>query len=171
MTRTILNYRRASLFRTSCWIYSQLLFLYPDDLYARYGEEMRWVFREELKRAVRHGLKEYMALWRTVLHDTALQMGSTLVSRLGIVGIAVTGALAITLAAASFSLPRRLPEIGEPCLPQVDAASIGTHPKRTQQQRHSQGGRSDKRPTYLTFLQKELNANDRASPGMARTLL
>jgi hypothetical protein len=152
MTRTISNYRRASLFRTSCWIYSQLLFLYPDDLYARYGEEMRWVFREELKRAVRHGLKEYMALWRTVLHDTALQMGSTLVSRLGIVGVAVTGALAITLAAASFSLPRRLPEIGEPCLPQVDAASIGTHPKRTANSSATlKSGRSDE-TAYLPYV-------------------
>jgi len=131
MTRTILNDRGASLFRTSCWLYSQLLFLYPDDLYARYGEEMQWVFREELKRAVRHGLKEYTALWRTVLHDTALQIGPTLVSRLGIVGVAVTGALATTLAAVSFSLPRRLPEIGGPCLPEVYAASNVTHPKRT----------------------------------------
>lgn len=50
MTLNILDGWVVSIFRTSCWMYSQLLFLYPDDLYARYGEEMRWVFREDSKK-------------------------------------------------------------------------------------------------------------------------
>lgn len=58
MTRTLLQVRGRALFRTSCWLYSQILLLYPDDLHTRYGDEMRWVFREELKRAARRGLKE-----------------------------------------------------------------------------------------------------------------
>lgn len=48
---------------------------HPDDLYTRYGDEMQWVFREELKRAARRGLKEYTAVWCSVLRDTALQIG------------------------------------------------------------------------------------------------
>ena len=58
MTKTIFQSRGRAFFRRNCWLYSQLLLLYPDDLYMRYGEEMQWVFREELKRAARHGVKE-----------------------------------------------------------------------------------------------------------------
>ena len=131
MTRIAFSDRGTSLFRTSCWLYSQLLSLYPHDLYTRYGEEMQWVFREELKRAIRTGSKEYMAVWRSVLHDTALQVGPPLVPRLGIMSVAITGALAIMLVSVSFSLPVRLPEIGGSCLPTIYASSNVLQPKQT----------------------------------------
>jgi len=131
MTRIAFSDRGTSLFRTSCWLYSQLLSLYPHDLYTRYGEEMQWVFREELKRAIRKGLKEYLAVWRNVLHDTALQVGPPLVPRLGIMSVAITGALAIMLVSVSFSLPVRLPEIGGSCLPKLYASSNVLQPKQT----------------------------------------
>src|ERR1035441_7594677 len=115
MTRIAFSDRGMSLFRTSCWLYSQLLFLYPDDLYTRYGEEMQWVFREDLKRPIRKGSKEYMAVWRNVLHDTALQVGPPLVPRLGIMSVAITGALGIMLMSVSFSLFLCVPEIGGSC--------------------------------------------------------
>jgi hypothetical protein len=131
MTRIAFRDRGKPLFRTSCWLYSQLLSLYPDDLYTRYGEEMQWVFREELKRAIRKGSKEYMAVWRNVLHDTALQVGPPLVPRLGIMSVAITGALAIMLVSVSFSLPVRLPEIGGSCLPKIYSSSNVLQPKQT----------------------------------------
>lgn len=132
MIRTVFSDKRgASIFRTSCWLYSQLLFLYPDDLYTRYGEEMQWVFREELKRAIHKGSKEYMAVWRNVLHDTALHAGPRLVARLGIMSVAITGALAAMLASVSCSLPLRLPEIGGACLPRVYASNNLLQPKQT----------------------------------------
>ena len=130
MTRLAFSDRGTSLFRTSCWLYSQLLSLYPDDLYMRYGEEMQWVFREELKRAIRKGSKEYMAVWRNVLHDTALQVGPPLMPRLGIMSVAITGALGIMLVSVSFSLPVRLPEIGESCLPKAYSSSNLLQPKQ-----------------------------------------
>src|ERR1035441_7464799 len=131
MTRIAFRDRGTSLFRTSCWLYSQILSLYPDDLYTRYGEEMQWVFREELKRAIRKGSKEYMAVWRNVLHDTALQVGPPLVPRLGMMSVAITGALAIMLVSVSFSLPVRLPEIGGAFLPKNYLSSNAVPPKPT----------------------------------------
>jgi hypothetical protein len=130
-------------------MYSQLLFLYPDDLYARYGEEMRWVFREELKKAVRHGFREYTAVWRSVLYDTALQLGPTLVNRLGIVSVAVAGAITIAAASVSFSLPRHLPEIGGRCFPQVYASNNMIHLKRTF---HSSGTLRNERSRVMAYL-------------------
>jgi hypothetical protein len=87
--------------------------------------------REELMGAIRKGSKEYMAVWRNVLHDTALQVGPLLVARLGIVGVAISGAFTIMLVSVSLSLPVRLPEIGGACLPKVYASSNVLQPKQT----------------------------------------
>ena len=121
MTRTLLQVRGRALFRTSCWLYSQILLLYPDDLYTRYGDEMQWVFREELKRAARRGLKEYTAVWCSVLRDTALQIGPLVTLRFAIVSTAVVGTLAVMLPVL-FAIPTRFPKAEASCLPKVYAS-------------------------------------------------
>ena len=122
MTDTFFSARGRAFFRRSCWLYSKLLLLYPDDLYMRYGEEMQWVFREELKRAARHGLKEYLAMWCTLLRDTALQVGPAAIIRIGIVSSALVGTLAMMMPALS-AIPSSFPKPDPPCLPRVYASS------------------------------------------------
>jgi hypothetical protein len=122
MTDTFFNARGRAFFRRSCWLYSKLLLLYPDDLYMRYGEEMQWVFREELKRAARHGLKEYLAMWCSLLRDTALQVGPAAIIRIGIVSSALVGTLAIMIPVLS-AIPSSFPKPDPPCLPRVYASS------------------------------------------------
>jgi hypothetical protein len=122
MTDTFFNVRGRAFFRISCWLYSKLLLLYPDDLYMRYGEEMQWVFREELKRAARHGLKEYLAMWCTLLSDTALQVGPAALIRIGIVSSALVGTLAMMMPVLS-AIPSSFPKPDPPCLPRVYASS------------------------------------------------
>jgi len=122
MTKTVFRVGGRAFFRRSCWLYSKLLLFYPDDLYMRYGEEMRWVFREELKRAARHGRKEYIAMWCTLLRDTALQVGPAAIIRIGIVSSALFGTLAMMMPVLS-AIPSSFPKPDPPCLPRVYASS------------------------------------------------
>ena len=103
-----------SVFRMSRRLYSCLLALHPDTLYARYGEEMQWVFREELKRAMRRGPGAYIAFWRSTLYDTASQVGPFLLLRLGIVSTAGLATLAIMLPVL-FAIPTHFPKSESPC--------------------------------------------------------
>ena len=122
MTGTVLRIRGKAFFRASCWLYWQLLLLYPDDLYMRYGEEMHWVFREELKRAARRGLKECTAVWCSVVRDTALKVAPLVILRLAIVSTAVVGTLAVMLPVL-FAIPTHFPKVDAPCVPKVYASS------------------------------------------------
>jgi hypothetical protein len=105
-------------FELNCWLYSRLLLLYPDTLYVRYGEEMQWVFREELKRAARSAPKAYMALWCSAMHDTVLQVGPIVLLRLGIMSAAVFGTLAVMLPML-FAIPTRFPKSHDSCVPRI----------------------------------------------------
>lgn len=122
MTRTVLWIRRRAFFRPSCRLYSQLLLLYPDDLYLRYVEEMQWVFQEELKRASRIGFREYMAVWCSVLRDTLLQVGPLVTARFSIMSIAFAGTLAIMLPVL-LAIPTSFPKGKPSCMTEVYASS------------------------------------------------
>ena len=83
---------------------------------------MQWVFREELMRAARLGLREYTAVWCSVLRDTSLEAGPTAILRLGIASTAVVGTLAIMLPVL-LAIPTHFPKPDAPCLPRVYAPS------------------------------------------------
>ena len=104
----------------SSWIFSRLTDLHPDTLHTRYGEEMQWVFREELKRAMRSGTGAYIAFWCSTLYDTGSQVGSLLILRLGIVSTAGLATLAFMLPVLS-AMPTHFPKSEGPCSPRVDA--------------------------------------------------
>lgn len=60
MTTEARAHKRPAPFEFSCRLYSQILLLYPYDLYFRYGEEMYWVFRRRLRDAAGNGASGYL---------------------------------------------------------------------------------------------------------------
>ena len=103
--------------------------LYPRELSLRYGDEMQWVFREELKRAARSGPSEYVMVWCNVFRDTTRQIGPDIMLRFGITSAAIVGTLAIMLPVL-LAVPTRLPPADLPCLPKVYASSMVQQPYR-----------------------------------------
>ena len=53
----------------SCWIYKRMLPLYADSLRYRYGDEMEYLFREQLTDACKEGISGISRIWRSAVYD------------------------------------------------------------------------------------------------------
>jgi pimeloyl-ACP methyl ester carboxylesterase len=58
------------LYRAHCCLFDRLLTLHSDDLLARYGDEMRAVFREALQDAWLEGTTGILRVWSDILAET-----------------------------------------------------------------------------------------------------
>jgi len=88
--------------RVSCWIYNRLLSLQSYELQARYGDEMKLVFQEQLLDASKDGLMAATKAWCSIACDTIFVAGpiyfdrlrlitlSTLMASLLVVGFALS---------------------------------------------------------------------------------
>ncbi|MGI8771587.1 MAG: alpha/beta fold hydrolase [Acidobacteriaceae bacterium] len=85
------------LIALNCWAYEWVLSLYEDRLRFHYGDEMRFMFREQLTCASNKGLPSVAAVWRSVAVDTARLVGPTYVGRLTLVAMSTFAASALVL--------------------------------------------------------------------------
>jgi hypothetical protein len=58
------------LYRAHCCLFDRLLTFQSDDLLARYGDEMRAVFRDELQDAWQEGTTAILRVWSEILAET-----------------------------------------------------------------------------------------------------
>ena len=58
------------LYRAQCWLFDSLLAFHNEDLLAQYGDEIRWVFRDELSDAWQRGPAAIFRVWCDILTET-----------------------------------------------------------------------------------------------------
>src|ERR1700742_3334741 len=58
------------LYRAHCCLFDRLLAFQSDDLLARYGDEMRAVFRDALRDAWQEGTTAILRVWSEILAET-----------------------------------------------------------------------------------------------------
>jgi hypothetical protein len=70
------------VYRAHCCLFDSLLMMQSDDLLARYGDEMRTVFRDELSDAWQEGATAILRVWTNVLTETITLAAPRYVARL-----------------------------------------------------------------------------------------
>ena len=88
------------IYRLHCRLFDCLLNLQSDELIARYGDEIRIVFRGQLSEASRNGPTAVLRVWSSVLAETITLAAPYFVARLRLLLAATTLASIITVSAA-----------------------------------------------------------------------
>ena len=86
-----------TLFKLNCWLYDRTLSLYSGHLRFQHGEEMRFLFRQQLADALRHDPAHVATLWRSVAVDTLTLVGPTYLARLKLLSLSTLGASALVM--------------------------------------------------------------------------
>jgi pimeloyl-ACP methyl ester carboxylesterase len=88
------------MYRMHCCLFDWLLIVQCDDLTARYGDEIRMVFRDELSRVWREGMHAILRLWVEVIFETAALAAPTYMARARLVLAATSLASMLTVGSA-----------------------------------------------------------------------
>jgi pimeloyl-ACP methyl ester carboxylesterase len=86
------------MYRVHCCLFDRLLTLQSDDLLARYGDEIRAVFRDELQDAWQEGTPRILRVWSEVLVETIALTTPRYVARIRLLLAASVLASGLTLA-------------------------------------------------------------------------
>ncbi|MFC5860731.1 alpha/beta fold hydrolase [Acidicapsa dinghuensis] len=87
-------------YRAHCYLFDCLLTLQSDELFARYGEEMRSVFEDELSDAWQQGTVAIIRVWLEILAETITLIMPRYVARVRLLFAASALATAITVGSA-----------------------------------------------------------------------
>ena len=88
------------MYRVQCCLFDYLLGLQSDDLLARYGDEIRTVFRDELSDAWREGATAVLRVWSEILAETIALTAPRYAARLCVLLAATVLATGLTVGTA-----------------------------------------------------------------------